>query len=94
MKVAVDTALVLAVAAAWLSALAFPRLNTRLERLHVVTFVNVAVGGLTVLAACLSDGLSPRSLECMLIWCASLLGGSLLSHVTGRAIHLRSGEKR
>ncbi len=87
-------ALALGVAAAWLGAIAFVRLRTPLERVHVVTFVNVATGGLMTLAALLADGISGRSLKCIAIWIVTMLIGSLLSHTTGRALHLRDGERR
>ena len=87
-------ALALAVATAWLGVIAFVRLRTPLERVHAVTFVNVATGGFVTLAALLSDGVGARSLKCVLIWIATMLTGSLLSHATGRALHLRGGERR
>lgn len=87
-------ALALAVAAAWIGAVAFLRLRAPLERIHAVTFVNVATGGLVTLAALLADGIGGRSLKCVAIWIATMLIGSLLSHATGRALHLRGGERR
>ncbi|HLH91977.1 MAG TPA: monovalent cation/H(+) antiporter subunit G [Xanthobacteraceae bacterium] len=84
----------LGVLAAWLGALAFVRLATALERLHAVTFVNVAAGAAIVLAALLTDGVSSRSLKCLLLLVVTLPVGALLTHVTGRALHTRSGEWR
>ena len=94
MSWAVGILLSLGVATAWLGAIAFLRLRTPFERVHVVTFVNVATGGLVTLAALLADGISGRSLKCVAIWIATMLIGSLLSHITGRALHLRDGERR
>ncbi|PIK73500.1 cation:proton antiporter, partial [Methylobacterium frigidaeris] len=65
-----------------------------LQRLHTVTFVNVAGGAAIVLATWLTDGLTPRALKCTAIWLATLLVGALLSHVTGHALHIRDGERR
>nr|WP_246482116.1 monovalent cation/H(+) antiporter subunit G [Methylorubrum zatmanii] len=84
----------MAVASVWIAALALWRLRTALERLHTVTFVNVAGGGAVLLAAWLTDGLSPRALKCAAIWLATVLVGALLSHVSGHALHLRDGERR
>lgn len=93
MTVAIDIALAIAVLAAWLATLAFFRLATPFERLHAVTLINVT-SGLIVLAAFLADGLSSRSLKCALIWMATLPVGAITSHVTGRALHFREGERR
>jgi multicomponent Na+:H+ antiporter subunit G len=93
-SVLVGLCLALAVLAAWIGTLALWRLTTPLGRLHTVTFVNVAGGAALVLAAWLTDGLSPRALKCTAIWLATLLIGALLSHVTGHALHIRDGERR
>jgi multicomponent Na+:H+ antiporter subunit G len=94
MTAAYNVSLACAVVAVWLATLAFFRLSTPLQRIHVVTFVNIFGGGLIVLAAFLSDGLSSRSLKCLLICFAAVAFGSLLAQVTGRALHLRDGERR
>jgi len=92
--IAVALLLGVAVCGGWLAAIAFLRLETPIERLHAVTFVNVAVGGMVMLAACLSDGFSPRAIKCVGIWLVAMLGGALLSFRTARALHLRGGERR
>lgn len=94
MTVAYDVALAGAVAIIWLATLAFFRLSTPLQRIHVVTLVNVLGGGLVVLAAFLSDGLTARSLKCLFIWLVAAALGALLAQVTGRALHLRNGERQ
>ena len=94
MSLGVALCLALAVLSAWIAAAALWRLRTPLERLHAVTFVNVAGGGAVLLAAGLTDGLSPRVLKCAAIWLAILLIGALLVHVTGHALHIRDGERR
>lgn len=86
--------LALAVAFAWIAALALWRLRTALERLHTVTFANIVGGCPVLLAAWLTDGLSPRALKCAAIWLATVLVGALLSHVIGHALHIRDGERR
>lgn len=93
MIAAVAAALALGVAAAWLGALALLRLRTPLERLHAVAFVNVAAGGGVTLAALLADGPTPRALKSVAVWLATLLIGACLAHVTGRALHLRGGDR-
>jgi len=93
-SLAVDCTLAAAILAAWLGAIAFGRLATPLERVHAVTFINVVVGGAFVLAAFLSEGVTVRTLKCALIWLVMLPMGALLSHATGRALHLRDGERR
>lgn len=94
MNIAIDALLALAVLVAWLGALAFLRLRTRFERLHVVTFVNIAAGAAITAAAILHDGLSGRTFKCILIWIVIASAGALLSHATSRALHLREGERR
>lgn len=94
MTVATDILLAAGVLAAWLATFAFTRLHSSLERLHAVSLVNIAVGAPIVLAAFLTDGVSSRSLKCALILAVMIFVGALLSHVTGRAVHLREGERR
>jgi multicomponent Na+:H+ antiporter subunit G len=93
-KIAIDVFLALAVLAAWLSAAAFVVLHTAFERLHVVTFLNVATGTMLLVAAFCTDGISSRSLKSTFLIVAVLAIGALLTHVTGRALHLREGERR
>jgi multicomponent Na+:H+ antiporter subunit G len=93
-SIAIDALLALAVVIAWLGTTAFIRLCTPFERLHVVTFLNVTVIGAVMVAAFVADGISSRALKCALIWAATLASGALVSHVTGRALHLREGERR
>ena len=93
MKVAIAVLLALGVAAVWLAAVAFVRLRTPLERVHAISFANIAGGGAITAAAMI--GSTPASaLKCLLIWIATVLAAALLSHVTGRALHLRDGERR
>lgn len=94
MKIAVDVLLAAAVLATWVGVIAFVRLRTAFERLHVVTFVNVAAGGFMVIAAFLTDGFSSRSLKVAFLLVIVLTIGALLGHVTGRALYLREGERR
>jgi multicomponent Na+:H+ antiporter subunit G len=94
MTIAVDVLLALGVLAAWFATAAFIRLRTPLERIHAVTFLNVVAGLLIVAAAILTDGLTSRSLKCALLLVAVLAIGALLSQVTGRALHVRQGERR
>ncbi len=92
--VAVTVVLGAGLVAAWIGVAAFLRLPTPLDRLHVVTFVNVAVGAAVTAAAVLTDGVSTRSLKVALLWGLTLIFGALLSHVTARAIFFRDGERR
>ena len=94
MTAAAYVALGIAVAAAWLGALAYIRLRTPFERLHVVTFVNVVTGGAVTVAAFLAEGVTGRSLKIALIWVVTMLVGALLSQVSGRTLNLRDGERR
>jgi multicomponent Na+:H+ antiporter subunit G len=89
----VCAALSLGVASAWLGALALLRLSS-LSRIHAVAFVNVAAGGAFTLATWLSDGVTSRTGKVLLIWLVLMVSGALSSHVTGRAIHLRGGERQ
>lgn len=94
MNAAIDALLAFAVLSAWIGAIAFLRLRTSLERLHVVTFVNIAAGGAIILAAVLHDGLSARSLQCIFVWIVIVTMGALLAHATASALHMREGERR
>lgn len=94
MNAIIQAALAGAVAAVWLGALAFARLRTPFEKLHVVTFINVTALGLVVVAAFAADGISSRSLKCAFVFLTVLFTGALLAQVTGRALYLREGERR
>ena len=83
-----------AVVLAWIAVAGFLRLRTPFEYVHAVTFANVTVIGLIVIAAFVTDGISSRSLKCALIWLVAVTAGALLSHATGRALYLREGERR
>ena len=86
--------LALAVVIAWIGALAFARLRTALERLHVVTFLNIVLGATLLVAAGMTDGASARVLKIGLMWLAILLSGALLSHACARTLRLRNVERR
>jgi multisubunit Na+/H+ antiporter MnhG subunit len=93
-RIAVDILLGLGVLAAWVAALAYPRLATSFDRLHVVAFVNVATGGAIALAALLEDGLSARALKSLLAWLIMVGFGALLAHAVSRALYFRGGKGR
>ncbi|MGH8141972.1 MAG: monovalent cation/H(+) antiporter subunit G [Steroidobacteraceae bacterium] len=92
--VAVRVLLALALCCAWLGMIAFARLRTPLERMHVVTFVNLTSGSAVVLAVWLADGASARAWKCLLIWAVMLLSGALLAHASGRALLLRERRRQ
>ena len=92
MAVATDVLLALAVAASWLGAAGLWRLRTSLDRLHCVTFVNVASGLAILIAAILTDGPSTRAAKIVLLSLALLWIGAALAHATGRAVRLRGGK--
>lgn len=94
MNAAVAIVLGCGVLAAWIGTLGFLRLRTPLDRLHAVTLINVTTGGAILVAAFLSEGATSRTLKCALIYVVMLASGALISHVTGRALHLREGERR
>ena len=94
MRFVLDVLLAIAVTAAWFTVIAYFRLRTPFERLHAVTFINIAGTAPIVLAAFLSEGVGPRSLKCAFILVLLLPASALLAHVTGRALHVREGERR
>lgn len=94
MNIAIDALLAAGVLCAWIGTLAFLRLRTHFERLHVITFVNVTTGVAITLAVILADGMSARTLQCIFIWSVIVVVGALLSHATARALHMREGERR
>jgi len=89
-----DVLLALAVLSAWVGTIAFLRLDTSLDQLHTVTFVNVMTIGALTLAGFASRGLTPQTLKCALLWIINLAVSALLSHATARAVHFRGGEVR
>jgi multicomponent Na+:H+ antiporter subunit G len=93
-NLAIDALLAFAVLTAWIGAIAFLRLRTHFERLHVITFVNLVGGAAITIAAVLHDGLSGRTFKCVFTWIVIVVVGALLSHATSRALHLREGERR
>lgn len=94
MSVAVDALLALAVLVAWIIALAFLRFRSGYDRLHAITFFNLAGGGAITAAVAISDGFTARTLQCVLIWLVVVSAGALLSHAIGRALRLRGEGQR
>lgn len=93
MNVAIGMLLTSGVIACWIAALSFARLRTPLERIHAVSFANIAGGAMLTLAAMI--GSTPAAAaKCALIWLLTVIVAALLSHVTGRALLLRDGERR
>ncbi len=85
-SILIDGLLGTAAAAAWLGAIGFTRLRSRLDRLHCATFVNVVAGIALAGAAFASDGLSDRALKILFIVVINCAAGAVTSHVTGRAL--------
>lgn len=84
-----DVFLALAVAASWIGAIGFVCLRSPFDRLHCVTFVNVAGAGALLVASFLADGATDRVLKILVLVVATLLTGAALTHGTGRALRLR-----
>ena len=91
MSVVIGSVLALAVAAAWLAALALWRLPRALDRMHALAFLNVAASILVTVAAFLTDGVSGRSLKILVMMVVFLAWAAVLSHVSGRAVLMREG---
>jgi multicomponent Na+:H+ antiporter subunit G len=91
MTVVIGLVLGLAVASAWLAALALWRLPRALDRLHALAFLNVAASVLVTVAAFLADGISGRSLKILVMMVVFLAWAAVLSHVSGRAVLMREG---
>ena len=85
--IAIGTAL------AWIGAVAVFRLRTPLDRVHAVTFLNVACGAAILLAAFATDGVSARTLKIVAIWLLMILSGALLSFRVARALRIREGQR-
>ena len=92
MRLWVDLFIALAVAAGWLGCLGYLRLREPLDRLHCVTFSNIASGAALLIAAFLNDGMASRPLKIGLIWITTIIVGALTSHTTGRALLTRADE--
>ena len=93
MRIAIALLLAAGVTAVWLAAIAFARLATPLERIHAVSFANIAGGAAITIAAMIASTPAAAG-KCALIWLVTALSSALLSHVTGRALLLRDGERR
>ncbi|MGT2487648.1 monovalent cation/H(+) antiporter subunit G [Methylobacterium oryzae CBMB20] len=91
MSVVIGSVLAVAVAAAWLAALALWRLPRALDRMHAVAFLNVAASISVTVAAFLADGISGRSLKILVMMVVFLGWAAVLSHVSGRAVLMREG---
>lgn len=81
-----DALLVVAVAAVWLGCLGFVRLSNAYDRLHCVTFVNVAAGVPLMLACWTNQNASEPILKVVFVLLFALLNGAALGHATGRAV--------
>ena len=87
----IDGLLTVIVGTSWLGVWGFARLNSALDRLHCIAFVNVVSGVALIVAAFVSDGISDRALKIVLIVAVNLLSGAVVSHATARAL-LQRGE--
>lgn len=81
----IDALVLIALAAAWLGVVGFARLKTPLDRVHCVSFVNVAAGAMLCGAALCVDGVSDRALKIVMIFVVNIASGAVVSHLTGRA---------
>ncbi len=91
MTVIIAVLLGLTVATTWLSTLVLWRMPRALDRLHAVSFLNIAAGAFVTAAAFASDGISVRSLKILLMTVLLVGFGAVISHAAGRAILLREG---
>lgn len=82
----VEALLALLVLMAWLGAAGFARLAWPLDRLHCVTFVNVACGTLTLIAAGVWGGSADDVIKVAFLLVVLLVGGAAIGHATARAI--------
>lgn len=76
---------------AWVGAIGFLRLHSFLDRLHCITFVNVACGLMLIGAALVGGGISSRSLKIIVIVAINVLSGAVTSHASARALVTREG---
>ena len=90
MRFWIDVFIVLAVTAGWLGCLGYVRLRDPLDRLHCVTFSNIASGLMLLIAALLNDGMASRPLKIGLIWIITIISGAITSQATGRALVTRA----
>lgn len=91
MSIVIAILLGLAVGTTWLSALALLRQPHALDRLHAVSFLNVATGVLVSAAGFAADGISGRSLKILFMMIVLIGAGAVLSHAAGRALLMREG---
>lgn len=88
----IDVLLAVAVLSAWLGCLACLRLQRALDRLHCITFVNIAAGASLTLAVVVQDGPTSRSWKAAALLLLTLVVGAATGHAAGRAVFLRDGE--
>ena len=94
MSVALDLALALLVGASWLSALAFLRLKTPMQRLHCSAFVTIAGGFFLFVAVALQDGATSRTFKTAILVLTATVVSAASTHAVGRALQLRDAEER
>ena len=82
----IDILLAICVAAVWLGCLGFVRLNSNLDRIHCIAFVNASAGLSLTAATFISDGPSVRAIKVLLITVVSLMVGAAASHAMGAAL--------
>ncbi len=90
MRLWIDVFIALAVAAGWLGCLGYVRLRDPLDRVHCVTFSNIASGLMLLIAALMNDGMASRPLKIGLIWVITIISGAITSQATGRALVTRA----
>ena len=85
-SIAIVTLLAICVAAVWLGCAGFVRLNSNLDRIHCIAFVNATAGLSLTTATFIADGASVRAIKVLLITICSLLVGAAVSHAMGAAL--------
>ena len=90
MRLWIDVFIALAVAAGWLGCLGYVRPRDPLDRVHCVTFSNIASGLMLLIAALMNDGMASRPLKIGLIWVITIISGAITSQATGRALVTRA----
>ncbi|WGR93117.1 monovalent cation/H(+) antiporter subunit G [Bradyrhizobium sp. ISRA443] len=84
-----DVFLALALVVSWVGVVGFACLKSPFDRLHCVTFINVAGGVALLVASFLADGASDRVLKIVVMIFTTLLAGAAIAPGAGRALRLR-----
>jgi multisubunit Na+/H+ antiporter MnhG subunit len=91
MNVAIGILLVLLVACCWISAAALLRMPHGMDRLHVVSFLSLAISPLLLAITAMQTGMSVGTAKVAFLWLINALIGVGVAHALGRMMRPDQG---